>query len=100
MIVHCVVVQTWSSSSLSGGEHVPGLRDNEGLLDGKCSVFAFPMLMLLSPDARNPFAEPLLQDVDMLLPDVYMSWRFSSSFGITSDHDFRDGRLNVQILTL
>ena len=74
MIVHSMVVQEWLNSLFPGGEDVTGLRDDVGLLDGNDLVFALPMLMLLLSDARDALAKPLPQDLDMLLPDVDISW--------------------------
>ena len=56
MVVHRMVVQERSRGLLPRGEHVASLRDVIGHLDGNLFAFAFPMLMLLLPDAGNAFA--------------------------------------------
>ena len=83
MIVHSMVVQEWLSSFCPGGEHVPGLREDVGLLDGNGLAFALSMLMLLLSGGRDALAKPLPHDMYMLLPDVDISRRFACTSGIT-----------------
>ena len=100
MIIHSMVVQIRSSGVRPGWEHVACLRDDVALLDRNHLELAFSMLMLLLPGVRDAFAKPLLHNVDVLLPDIDISRRLACTWGIASDHKFRDGRLQVDIVAL
>ena len=100
MIIHSMAVQIRSSGVLPGLENVAHLRDDVSLHDSNPLDVAFSMLMLLLPGVRDAVAKPLLHNVDMLLPDIDISRRLACTLGIASDHKFRDGRLQVEILAL
>ena len=100
MIIHSMVMQMRSSGFLPGLENVARLRDDVALLGRNHLEVAFSMLMLLLPGVRDAVAKPLLHNVDMLHPDIDISRRLACTSGIASDHKFRDGRLQVDILAL
>ena len=100
MIIHSMVMQIRSSGVLPGLEHVACLRDDVALCDLNHLEVAFSMLILLLPGVGDAIAKPLLHNVDMLLPDIDISRRLACTLGSSSDHQFRDGCLQVEILAL
>ena len=100
MIIHSMVMQIRSSGVFPGWENVACLRDVVALHDRNRLEVAFSMLMLLLPGVRDAVAKPLLHNVDMLPPDIDISRRLACAWGIASDHEFRDGRLQVEVIAL